>query len=122
MAINLKVMMVESKQLAEAKGELVLTHEEATKNGQIIGIASSQVIDWIYGLRGMTYEQMCGQVNNLKQQMKQADKEERKAIKKQIDDLVFVDEVVRVTFTRQPDFKKSGKGFTLNGNKYVFIL
>lgn len=120
MTINVKMMMVDSKELAEIKGELELSRQEATKEGKIIGIAQSQVIDWLYELRNTSYEQMCEQVSELKQQMKKA--KNRKAIKEQIDELVFVDELVRVRFSRQADFKKYGKEFTLNGHKYVFIL
>lgn len=113
-------MMIDSKELAEAKGEMVLSREVATKEGKIIGIANSQVIDWLYELRGTSYEQMCEQVSELKQQMRKATN--RKAIKNQIDELVFIDEMVRVKFTRQEDFKKYGKTFMLNGVRYQFIL
>lgn len=118
--VNLMMMMIESKELAEANGEMVLSRELAVKQGKIIGIANSQVVDWLYELRGTTYEQMREQVIEMKQQMKKA--RNRKEIKNQIDELVFIDEMVRVKFTRQPDFKKYGKTFMLNGVRYQFIL
>ena len=112
--------MIQSKDLAEVKGDLQLSREEAVKSGKIIGISSSQVVDWIYELRGTTYLEMCEQVGTLKQQMK--DSQQRKDIKERIDEMLFISELVRVKFTRQADFKKYGKAFMLNGNKYVFIL
>lgn len=120
MAINMKMMMIQGKDLAEVKGDLQLSREEAVKSGKIIGISSSQVVDWIYELRGTTYLEMCEQVGTLKQQMKNSDN--RSEIKAKIDEMLFIDELVRVKFTRQADFKKYGKSFTLNGKKYVFIL
>ncbi len=77
-----------------------------------------QVIDWIFEQRGTSYIQLCEQVVNLKQDKSKSKRE----IREEVDKLVFIDEIVRVQFTNQKDFNKYGREFTLNGNKYKFIL
>ena len=113
MAINMKMMMIEGKDLAEVNGSLTLSYQQADEEGKIIGISSSQVTDWIYEQRGTTYNEVCEKVRDLKQM---------RGKHKEISETLFIDELVRVKFTRQADFKKYGKGFMLNGKKYVFIL
>ncbi|WVR22058.1 MAG: hypothetical protein [Malazfec virus 1] len=120
MALNMNIMIIEGKNLAQENGGLALSYQQAVESGQTINISPSQVTDWIYELRGTTYLEMCEQVIVLKQQMRKSNN--YKEIKSKIDEMLFIDEVVRVRFSRQADFKKYGKGFTLNGEKYVFIL
>ena len=118
MAINLKLLQISGKKLGEAKGELNVDLTQAMKDGEVIGISSSQVIDWIFELRGTSYIQLCEQVVNLKQDKSKSKRE----IREEVDKLVFINEIVRVQFTNQKDFNKYGREFTLNGNKYKFIL
>ncbi len=75
MAINLKLLQITGKKLGEAKGDLNVDLAQAMKDGEVIGISSSQVIDWIFEQRGTSYIQLCEQVVNLKQDKSKSKRE-----------------------------------------------
>lgn len=120
MALNMKLFKVESKFLKNNKWDAQLSYSEAEQLGYVIAFSQSQVSDWIYELRGTSYNEVVEKVSTLKRKAKTKEGN-IKEIKKQILDYIFLDELIQVDFSSAKDFDRATKGFKVNGIEYKYL-
>ena len=130
--MNCKLYKITGEMLEKANYDLELTYKDATKKGLVIAFSESQVIDWLYELRGTTYKQeseryskLKGDLKNLKKDTKSTDIEKKQnEILKEMHDIIFIDELIQVDFKTQRQFDKATrkKGFKVNGITYKFLV
>ena len=103
--------------------------EEARKNSELISIGDSQMLRTIRDVRRIAFSQedlniLWNKRSSLKKK-KNSDKrsDEIQILSKQIDSILFVEDVVSVTFEHTAHYKRMIKdGFFINGNKYVRLF
>ena len=120
MALNMKLFKVESSFLRSNKWDAQLTYSEAEQQGYVIAFSQSQVSDWLYELRGTSYNEVVEKVATLKRRAKTKEGN-IKEIKKQILDYIFLDELIQVDFSSAKDFDRAVKGFKVNGIEYKYL-
>ena len=118
--MNCKLMKVTGKMLDGANYNLRLTYKEAMKKQVVIAFSESQVIDWVYELRGTTFTDASKRFSELKGQLKQG-KGNMKELQKEMHEIIFLDELIQVEFGSQREFDKAMKGFKVNGISYKFL-
>lgn len=118
--MNVKLMKLDGKMLDGANYNLRLTYKEAMKKQVVIAFSESQVIDWIYELRGTTFEDASARYSELKGLLKQA-KGDVKELQKEMHKIIYLDEIIQVEFNSQREFDKAMKGFKVNGIEYRFL-
>ena len=73
--MNCKLYKITGEMLEKANYDLELTYKDATKKGLVIAFSESQVIDWLYELRGTTYKQESERYSKLKGDLKNLKKD-----------------------------------------------
>ena len=118
--MNVKLMKLDGKMLNNSNWDLRISYKEAMKKQVVIAFADSQVIDWIYELRGTTYAEASKRYSELKGLLKQG-KGNIKELQKEIHSIIYLDEIIQVEFNSQREFDKAMKGFKVNGISYKFL-
>ena len=122
-------MKFESKRLKDCKYKIGITLDEARANGEVISLGESEEIRAINRLKNVkisskSISDLYFERKNIK---KQPDcRENRKKIEeinKKIDNLLFIPEIVHVTFNDTRHYKNIiDKGLYINNKKYVRLL
>ena len=118
--MNVNLYKVDGKILRDANWNLKLDFKKAMDKDFIIAFSSSQVIDWIYELRGTTYRQASETYSELKGLLKQG-KGNPKELRNQMHELNFIDELIQVEFSSKSDFNRAVQGLKVNGISYKYL-
>ena len=113
-----------------------LTHysfKEASKDGNIVSIGDNLVLAKIreYYHNDRDHVSLYNQVQSIRKEMKEIRKlptsndniEKIKELQSQLDDLLFVDDIINIKVITKKEYKELGKkGFDLNGKHYVRFM
>lgn len=106
---NVKLLKLSSKDLNESNWNFKVDYDKALSRGYVIALAPSQVIKWIYEKRGVDIDTIGKLVGELKKQDK----------KQELDELLFMHEIVQVDFTCEGHLNKMlKKGLTVTIKMY----
>lgn len=122
------VFKLHSWRLRNGKWDIKLPLAEARKNGEIISLASSQVLRWIDELNECVDSE--NEARRIKQEIAKIKKEpcSRKnsiAIRdlySALDNVQFKKDYVCIVIDKKSDYYRACKGFSINGVKYVRLL
>lgn len=118
--MNVKLYKVDGKTLRAANWNLDMDFNKALSKDFIISFSGSQVIDWIYELRGTSYKQASETYSELKGLLKQG-KGNPRELRQEIYQLSFIDELIQVEFNSKSDFNRAVQGFEVNGINYKYL-
>lgn len=104
--------------------------KEASKNGHVVSIGDNLVLAKIREYYGDTRDHVSlyNQVQSIRKEMKSLRKESGnnekvKELQGQLDDLLFVDDIVNIKVVTKKEYKDLGRnGFDLNGKHYVRFM
>lgn len=114
-------VQVEGKKEKAITNEVNITYRDAERLGYVISFGESQLMEWIYANRGIELSKLGEIAGELKTKIRQGDEKEQ--YKKELHELLFVDEIVQVEIKSKKLFNKISKGFTLNGQqRYVYLV
>lgn len=111
---------VEGKKDKAVTNEVNITYRDAERLGCVISFGESQLMEWIYANRGIELSKLGEIAGELKTKIRQGDEKEQ--YKKELHELLFVDEIVQVEIKSKKLFNKISKGFTLNGQPYTYLV
>lgn len=122
------ILKIESSRLKESKFKIKnLTIEQARVNGEIVAVSNSQMIRTIQKLKNKQFSQY--ELDKLLEQKKLLTRKKNKkehreildSVNKQIDDMLFIPEIISISFDDRRHFYNilSRKGFEVNGVTYV---
>ena len=105
-----------------------LTQEEAANNGEMIALGDSQVLRWIDELNGV--KNIDEQVADLKRRIRALTREESSAVNRHMmrklydeqNRLLFVPEYIHVVASKNSEFERAVKGFTVNGIRFQRLV
>lgn len=101
---NVKLLKLSSKDLNESGWNFEIDYKKALSKGYVIALAPSQTIKWIYEKRGVNIDTIGKVVGELKKQDKH----------NEVDELLFMHEIVQVDFTCKGHLNKMlKKGLTV---------
>jgi hypothetical protein len=101
---NVKLLKLNSKDLNESNWNFKVDYNKALNKGYVIALAPNQAIRWIYEKRGVDIDTIGKVVGELKKQDK----------KQELDELLFMHEIVQVDFTCKGHLNKMlKKGLTV---------
>ena len=110
------------------KWKLTLPLSEARKNGEIVSLASSQMLRWIDELNGVSDADE--RAHAIHQEIKQirgepfstANRRRVRALYEELDKIQFKPDYLLLTADKISDFRRACKGFTVNGIRYERLL
>lgn len=115
-------VQVEGKKEKAVTNEVNITYREAERLGCVIAFGESQLMEWIYANRGIELDQLGKIAGELKTKIRNSQGDEKEQYKKELHELLFVDEIVQVEIKSKKLFNKISKGFTLNGQPYTYLV
>ena len=104
------------------RDEATLSYDDAVKKGFSISLSKSQLLEWIYANRGIDLNEVAKEAAKLRVLIRNTNGVARENYKQQLHELHFVDEIVQVEIKSKKAFAKLSKGFTLNGQRYVYLV
>ena len=122
------VFKLTSGRLKKSNWDLKLTLKDAKKNDELIGLASSPLIRFIDHINGnvSVEERIASLKEHIKQLSKQKSgaesKRELKKYRKELDELLFVEDYLCVIMESNKDYDRLNQGFTINGKRYRRLL
>ena len=124
------IFKIQSKRLRRANWDIKLTVSEAFENDELISIADSQAIRFIYDIKGINMQDQDSDVKNLKRKIKSIkrektsseNKKEIKKLYKELHEKLFLPEYVTVKFDTVKDFDRACRGFFINNIEYKRIV
>ena len=115
-------VQVEGKKEKAITNEVNITYREAEKSGFLISFGESQMIEWIYANRGIELSELGEMAGELKTKIRNSEGSEKEERKKELHQLLFLDEIIQVEIKSKKLFNKISKGFTLNGQPYTYLV
>ena len=120
------IFKFESDRIKTYKYNIDLTLKQARKNGELVSVGRNQVISTIFALNCKTFDEkyLADLFYTRKHLRRQKEKcEELIAVENEIDDLLFVPEIVSVTMSKKNDYDLLIKnGFSINGEEFTRLL
>jgi hypothetical protein len=124
------IFKINSKRLRRQNWNIKLSIDDAFKNEELVAIADSQTIRFIYNIRDKDAEQEKLDIKNYRMKLKKIKKEpfsienrnKIKHINREINKTLFVKDYVAIKFETVKDFDRACKGFFINGKKYKRIV
>lgn len=125
------IIKLDSDRLKEFKYNITdLSLEQARINGELVSFANSELIRVIQRVRGKRFSQSL--INELTEEKKKISRKRNKTsnrirlieINEQLDDMLFIPEVISVSFHNRKHFQNilDRDGFLVNGIRYVPFL
>lgn len=115
-------VQVEGKKEKAITNEVNITYREAERLGCVIAFGESQLIEWIYANRGIELSKLGEIAGELKTKIRNSQGDEKEQYKKELHQLLFLDEIIQVEIKSRKLFNKISKGFTLNGQPYTYLV
>lgn len=122
------IFKIQSSRLRKNKWNLTLPLDEARRNGEIISIASSQILRWIDELNGVKdadqkVKEIRGKINDLKHKENTSqNRKEMRALRAELDRTQFKPDYMCLIIDREKDYRTACHGFKINGIKYRRLL
>jgi hypothetical protein len=123
------IFKFDSDRLKEENYNIQINIDEARKNGELISLGQSELIRIIYRLKNKSINQeLVDELFSEKKKIKRySDSKENREkitkINKEIDDILFIPEILNVTFSDVRHYHAIIKnGLTVNNKKYVRLL
>ncbi|WP_051280411.1 hypothetical protein [Anaerovorax odorimutans] len=122
------VYKIHSSRLRNANWDLKITLSEARKNDELITISDNELIRFIYNIKNYNFSEE--KVENIKNKIKQikildTNMNNINNIKKlysQLDEILFIPDIVNIIIDKNSDFDRANKGFFINGLKFQRLL
>lgn len=120
------IFKFESDRIKTYKYNIDLTIKQARKNGELISVGRNQAISSIFALTNRIFDEKYLLELFYKRKILRREKEnyqELISVENEIDDVLFVPEIVSVTMTKKNDYDSLIKhGFTVNGEEFTRLL
>lgn len=122
------IMKIHSSRLRQSKWRLTLPLSEARKNGEVISLASSQMLRWIDELNGVVdaderAKRIKAEIQALKKEpTSAANKKAIRGLYAALDNLQFKPDYMCLIIDSVSDYRRACKGFYINGIKYGRLL
>lgn len=123
-----KIYKFESGRLLESKGKISLTIDDARKNGEIVSMGDCQLIRFVRRMTGKIFSRAALDELLKKRETLSRAKNSKytrtsiSAINNEIDDFLFIRELVSVFFDNKKHYPKIETGIYINGEKYVPLM
>ena len=118
-----------TSRLKNANYNVVITPNEARRNGELISIGDSQVLDSLRKLKGNKYSQLIvDQLLEEKKQIKKKSSSQENAVRlrvigKELDEFLFVPEIISIVVENIKSYNHiNGQGLFVNNKRYVRFL
>ena len=123
------ILKFSTSRLKNSNYNVIIMPDEARRNGELISIGNSQVIDSLNKLKGNIYDQLL--VNNLLEEKKQIKKKSSshenavrlRVIGKELDNFLFIPEIISIVVENIKSYNYiNDQGLFINNKKYVRFL